>query len=422
MNAKKIFILIIYLGLITGCQQEVFSQNEREKLFKAFESKDSRISVKAILEIGRTLENDLNSKQAMIKFVFSSKSSFDTDPMPVFVIAKVFSRLKTPPISELIDAYRSTEVPEEDLHLKKLLIVLGRIGPKAKDAIPFLLEELAKQTKDPNSAGYIRVVLANIGYKSEENIATILSDLTNHSKRGKDELEMMSFAGAGNWVDDKIIGELVKLLYAEENDLSKMTDEQSMESVYAAIALGSLGERAVACKNSLNKLMNYALTEDPHYEHSSVRIIYCLSMVKVSPNQSDKNKALMSLINFMGTDFGNHTDYAAACFADILIDDDIIKRAARCLREGDPHLVQGALRMLLWVGLEGQEYAPDVMKIIKDNPFENSRKLAAEAIGYVGYEKDIPQLENILKKEKDYFVQAQIKESISILRLEPTEE
>jgi HEAT repeat protein len=420
MRIKVVILLSFFLFLI-GCEKNGVEQSRRNKLIESLKSKDYSVRLRTIQELGLIVEDDLVVQKALIQHIYSSDvNSLDIDPISeIYVIARIFKKIKEPLISDLVQAYKNSSKSEDDF--KKLLMILGRIGPKAKEAIPFLQEQPDKYENEAEIAGAIRVVLANLGYKYDDNISTILSDIKNRNERGRGEIEMMALAGAGQWVTNEIISELESRLFAD-NDIRKFLDEHGEEPAFAAVAIGSLGKKAMTSVNNLNSLLNYVRTEEYYF---TCRIIFGLPLAKVEAGKSEENKALKEVLKYMGSEyFGNHTDFAALAWVDSLIDSQIIKETGNALENKDPEIIKGALWMLWWIGLDAQEYAPKVIEILKNSSDMETKAVAARAIGYIGSEKDIPQLEKILEKEeKDIFtfVSHQIKESISILRLEPTE-
>lgn len=398
--STKIFIFALCFLFIIGCGQNEDSERTDRILMTAIESTDWPVQRRAIQELQGTLDHNPLSRKALIRYLFSS----DVDPTwDLLEITKVLARAEQPPVSELMNAFRSGNSSYENL--EKLLVVLGRMGPNAKPAVPFLLEQFDKHREDPEIEGSIRVVLANIGYESNENLATILSDIRNRTDTGKAEVRMMALVGAEEWVNDEIIEELVKWL-----DLQ----DESEEPAFAAIALGSLGQRAKPAAANLKKLVEF-VWQDEYY--CTYRIIYGLSLAKIDPPKS--GEALRGVLKYMGSEyFGNHTDFAAMAMVDSLIDTHIIKEIVKALDHRDPAVVGGATWMLLGIGLDAREYTPKVLKILKENPDEDLREVSARALGYMADPHDIPTLEAILKKEQSEFVRDEITDTIRIIRLE----
>jgi len=97
----------------------------------------------------------------------------------------------------------------------------------------------------------------------------------------------------------------------------------------------------------------------------------------------------------------------------------MMKEIIKMLDSRDPKVVTGVLWVLLAIGYDAREYAPDVLKILKTNPDEDLREVAAQTLAFLAEPRDIPELESIIKKEESEFVREEIVKAIRIIRLEP---
>jgi HEAT repeat protein len=402
----------LFVLLIVGCGQKKDVSERRTKLLKAIESKDWDVRVRAIQELSRVADQDEAVQELMVELLFSDEVDPDLDG-EFYMLLRVSAQTSAPRLRTLINKYESGKLGTGNL--KKLLLILGRIGPKGRSAVPFLLRQLQKEANNPDAVGIVRIVLANVGYESQDNLAKILSDIRNRTESGKSAVHTIARVGAGGWVNDELIAQLVERLV--QGETGEWLSAHGDESAYAALALASLGQKAAGAVTDLEELLQY-VWEQEHY--ATYRILYGFSLMKVQAAQSDK--VLSDVLRYMGSeDFGNHTDYVALDMVRPLVTHELVSQIRGALNHDNPEIVRGAIGMLWIIGLDGQQYAQDLLKILRENPDKDLREAAAEALGRIASMADVPALRGIFAKEKSRFVRNEIAKAIRIMRLEPEE-
>jgi hypothetical protein len=410
MDIKFLPFALSLLMTLSSCQDKDASRSYRA-LSNAIRSKDLSIRVRAIEEINQLAKEDASARELLIEHLFCDEVEGDITAIEFHKVVKGLAESGPSEIESIIKKYEVAEpVPEK---LERLLSVLGRMGANGKPATAFLLAKLEKHKADPKLEGAIRVALANVGYESDENSARILTYIQNRTAGGKAAVQTMTVAGPGKWVSREIAGELARWLEIE-GDIDEWLSRSGGDSSCAAIALAHLGAKHEAITRNLAKLIKY-VWQDEFY--CTLRITYGFSLINLDPTKSDE--ALRDVLRYMGSeDFGNHTDFAALALVDGLIKPAMIRKVGGALDSKDREVVRGSLWMLWFVGLDAREYAPRVLNILKQNPDEDLREVAARAYAYVGDTSHIPVLEGILEKERGDFVPNEIIDAIRILRLQ----
>jgi hypothetical protein len=411
----RTFVLLLGMLFSLGCNTDGISSDRYNKLVRGIKSKDWGLRLRAIQELGQLSKRSVSAQDILIQELFTEDFAPELFDIRFFEVVKALAQTNASTVKRLISAYEKRKSPPEKL--ERLLIVFGRMGPKAKPAVPFLLEQLQKNTGEPDVEGSIRVTLANVGYQSDEMVATILSDLRSTAERATAQMLMMSLSGENKWVNNQVVAELVKWVDGQRN-LGEWLQDHGMESSFAALALATCGEKGSPGAAPVAKATRYVWEEE---NYSTLRIIYGISLLKLNP--SNLKEALTNVLRYMGSkDFGNHTDFSALAYVRFLMRPDIIEATGAALSQKDRNVVRGAMWMLFSTGLDGRQYAPAVAKILREDPDEDSRELAARALAYMADPGDIPAFQTMLEKEQSEFVRDEIIETIRILRLEEKRE
>lgn len=415
---RNVLSLVLCMCLcVNASYAHADSPKERlDKLAKALRSNNTRLRLRATNELGQMTSYDKAAQKILVDYLFDAQKSIEW----AFGEVKALSRSDPGIVGQIIDACGDPNSTISKRNLRKALFVLGSLGLKAQEAKGFLLKQLDRQNADPEMEGAIRVVLANVGYRSDENLRTILADIKNRTTRGNAEVAQMGRCGAGPWITDEIIAELVKWLDIQDPDDEIAYIQKSGETYWhVSLALASIGPRAKAATDKLQKHLKYmqSLTERGLYP-CTVQILYNICLAKVDPSQFDK--AIKTVIRWMrpNNDYWDHTSSYTVYVATYLFDARVIKLAGECLYDTDPEIVGGALWMLWRMGLDAKQFAPDVLKILTNNPEKDLRELAARVLKSLLTPEDIPALEQVMESEKSESVRTKIAETVRILDLE----
>ena len=412
MNTKTGVLLVLCFMLGPSYAQDRLQPERLEKLTRAINGKDIEIKCRAIEELGQAVKDNKIAQKVLIEYLFND-TYFATD----VIVVGALSRSDSSVVKQIIKKCDDSNSVHRHRNLEKAIFVFGRMGTKAKGSIPFLLEQLDKYKEDPEMEGYIRVVLANVGYKSGENLKTIDVDIRNKTTRGKAEVVQMSRCGAGEWVTDEVIQGLVN--WIDVKDVNEKMYAKSDIYLYGSLALASIGPKAQVAQSIMKKHLRYA---DMFCESCTLPIMYEIALTKIAPQKADAEESLKKVMRCMDHRYNERWDHTTGLAVDescYLFDVNVMKFAGKCLEDDhDPILLCGALRILGWIGLDAKKYVPNVITILKKNSDEECRRIAAKSLGGMADPCDIQQLESAFQKEQSYGVKAEITESIRILRLE----
>jgi hypothetical protein len=405
MHVRLVLSLVCFCSFFECAQGEDYIRRHK-KIWEAAESNDWPVRIRAIQELAEIVEHNAPAQELLIRHLFADGRAAEGD---LFEVVRVLAMAEPAVVDKLVSRYQRDKSGEEKL--KRLLYVLGRMGPKAKPAIPFLLEELEKNRAEPVMEGCIRIVLANVGYESNENIATILRDIENRTPRGKSELWMMAMAGPQNWVGDDLVQELLSWFNQSYT---------ARETVPLSVSLATLGVIDTDTQKRLGAFLRGQCNKEGCDEPACIYFGFCLAKSGVKPAR----KVLAPALRCLADDSpGFSLRGANVLVGDVLIGSDqrMLTDLSRMLDSRHPKVVTGALWMLLAIGLDARQYTPRVFKILKANPDEEVREVAAQTLGFLAGVGDIPELEGIIKKEESEFVREEIVKAIRIIRLEPQE-
>ncbi|MCX5637336.1 MAG: HEAT repeat domain-containing protein [Planctomycetota bacterium] len=403
----RFVILLVCVSCFSGCAQGQGNIERQKKIREAVECNDGRVRIRAIQELGEIVEHNIPAQELLMERLFANDRGVEVD---LFDVVRVLARAEPAVVEKIVNRYQNEEKKEEKL--KRLLYVLGRMGPKAKPAIPFLLKELERNQADPVMEGCIRTALANVGWDSSENFVMIHADIQNHTERGEAEIWMMSLAGPQKWMSD----DLAKELLGWSN---QSFTERRDEPILAIILLSALGKIDA---DTQNRLAAFLKTECEKEGCDEVCMWFGFSLAKSNPMKAqDALRPALRCVAYAMP--GDSFWFLNVLVGDILIGSDqrMRKELIKMLDSPDPKVVTGVLWVLLAIGYDAREYAPDVLKILKTNPDEDLREVASQTLAFLAEPRDIPELESIIKKEESEFVRDEIVKAIRIIRLEEQE-
>jgi len=311
-------------------------------------------------------------------------------------------------VPDVVEALKSAEVSEREWQC--LVAVLGRFGPPAKDAIPFLRKKLGDPHVTARAKASMRVVLANVGEASNENLRRILSDLRT-PESCIHVVDTMISVRPGSWVTEEIIQELRK-------PFSTLTSKDRHGPVYDyleryALLLGLVGEKAIAAASTLERAQKTAMAEN-----SAVAVTFTLALARVTPREQDAVlRRLFTKRPRLLYDLDHTTIAVLSEDSYVLMDPQLSKCLARMLGDPARDVAEGAARMLWWGGLSGEAGFRSVLQYARGKAETSRRAAAASVLGRIARFSRLPELEAALKDEKAEEVRKQLKRAIDDIRL-----
>ena len=409
MNKKSTvrwdFLLVLCFVGVIGCHPGR-DLTRKEQLIEALESPGKRrraeerlIRPRAVQELGDFAAKDPAVRQALINHIVSGNVLWQLWRLD---LCKSLSRAGAGAVGDILKA-SDQEGVSLDARVQ-LLSVLGRIGPAAKEAIPVLRERLKAPEIPLRIQAAVRVVLADIGDASPDNLAAIRSGLAKAGKTADAFLRSMALGGGADWADAKTIAELIGKVESKHHDGRS----------YSIIVLGLLGEKGgPKAAASLKKAFDASIEA----RHSNYILLGC---ALARADHAGSRKHLQRVMKHLGTGGmgGPERMWEWLMVRGILSDAAMAKDINALLKSSDLHVVKGAVSMAGALGLEARAAAPGLLEVLETHKDEDMRELAATGLGVVLPASQIEKLKAASSKERLYSgVQTAIFKSIRIIRL-----
>jgi len=438
---KKIYLILLQCLIlsISGCHTKKETASDRyNKLIAAIEG-DHLLAIRAIQELGVNFSNDQKAQERLIKHLFSDR--VDRDSWEFYVVVNSLLKTNQSLTEKLLEQYSLKE--EEGVYLEKLLFILGRLGLKAKEAVPFLLEQLEKYKGDNETEGAIRIVLANAGFRSEDNLKVIMEDINNQNERAKAEIEMLAFTGSDEWFDESFIKEFNQWLAQSMDKYDKEETPLPIDEISnLSMILGRLHSIDSTVEARMkNFIQTKCKTQDDEFLYDVGTCLSYMFLLAKSNNENSKvflGPALryMSYVSPSRQGIGK-------IVADYIIgsDKELLREISAKLEDDDPEVVRGALWVFLYKGLEAKEYKQDILELLNhidrkipvnvlNDPncsrilttYADIKRTTADALAFLAEPSDIHTLEDLLKNKIFEDVKEEIKNTIRILKLEKSNE
>ncbi len=380
--------------------------SRREQLIRILQGKrpDYRAAQELALAAGRDAEARKAVLAAYVKIARRPKGYQGPwwEPLPYmpFWLADGLAAAEDAVVPDLIGALQAEKPGSSPELCAGLLATIGRIGPKAKMAIPFLRAKLADPQADPGYTATIRVVLANLGDRSPENLAAIVADL-NRKEAREAVLQALIFAHGGEWVTESMVRGTGRTL--DGDDLS------------AIVALGLLAERFPSARNLLKELRK------GHDLESCWGLALALASARLRlDGQGDE------LLSFCADGISGdcHGAWLVMTFGYnvfALMNETVAKHLVKLVNDPDVTVCKGALWVLRSAGPAARETVPELLKFVQGKADETCRAYAALVLADIADYSHLAALEAALEREKSAPVRKQLTGTIrGIKKLEFT--
>lgn len=259
-----------------------------------------------------------------------------------------------------------------------LLLCLGRFGPAAKAAIPVLTNRIEDLRLELSTRAVLRVVLANVGWTSTSNLAQIEANLqadpTNEVNRAT--IRALALVRAHDWVTEKMAARLMELTNLPG------------DTAFDVLALACFAEKAPGVVAFIRQLERRARDE---LQHAQERPFLMLARVRLEFPKD--NSLLRDALEAVGAAGDNHTDFLGyPILVSVLVEDDLTEKIAAELRDPNPHVQLGALKLLWAMGLRANRAVPSILDLAKNSPDENVRQHAWRAFETTADRKQLAAL------------------------------
>ena len=399
----KRFAIVLHVTLVAclcSCRQAERStqgipgpnEARQRKLFEAVGSDDCAVARRGVQELKAIVRTSARVREVLADLFADDEAFFSLGPD---LIAALASAGKSA-VPMVLDRLKRADISEGTM--AGLLMVLGRIGPEAKEGIPVVLAKLKETEGDPFKS-WIPVVLHNIGYDAKESIAAIRADIAERNEAGAAAVSFMANIGGLHWVTPEILNELPKWVAEAPGD----------ESSTAAIVLAIAGQRmpregAEAIRRTLSNYDGY--------------ISGGLLVARMSPPKSRKEPLRIGLKSVGSEGVGGEAFRALTLVAPVLVSDEIYRDVVAMLSDPDPDVCAGAAVIIAALGMPADEAIKPLLTALAESDSEKLRKAAAACLAYVLPESEVGKLEELLETEKSEWVCREISDSVRIIRLE----
>jgi hypothetical protein len=278
-NLTPVLMALVLVGVgLSQTDVDALQAEIRKKHLAALGDSDALAHRRAVQRFGTQRKENPESWRALLKIAVSPPwSNWSTEPIDA---AMALARVGPDVLPDVLAELKKWD--GEDESGWSPLLCIGRIGPDAVIATPHLLERLAAEETSKDMKSIIRVVLANVGYESEENLDAILTSIKGP---GHDERTVLTMAltGSREWVTPEMILALAKRMETGGTD------------PMAALALGVLKERAAPAIPALERSLKASLNAR---DYTSAHMLYGFALAQVAPER--RREALRSVFAKLG--------------------------------------------------------------------------------------------------------------------------
>ena len=337
----------------------------REKAFADLAGGEANAKALAIDELGQMLKSDPTVATPLLEALFTPPrdgSLVEWDAMKALLNADTLTG------AEVIQAFRNSGTAI-DYTYDLLVVTLGRMGPKARDAETFLRDQLARPELRARLRGEMLVALANIGCADTATVSAIREGLVAQNDVGAGVVEAMGRMRTGGWATSDIVSALATWLPLQE---SRNPDTAS----YAAAALGLLGEKGAPAVDALRRELDLMGRDG---DIGGAIVLYGVALARVDTRE--RSAVLRHTLKFAGSEPGDsRLVYAALKDTAALMEPDLLADVANMLGDKDDEVVVGALRLLSHVGLRAAGAVSLVSKCASSGRTGTIREQAAETL------------------------------------------
>lgn len=390
----------------------------RKRMVAALDNPHPLAALRAAEEVTYMGEMDENARRALLAVLHKVKVA----NKPQVKLSQFREAAAAYPkiVPDIIDLLKGTDTLNEE-QLDVYLAILGRIGPPAKEAVPFLEAKLEDPALMPGTKGSIRVVIANICGGPDDNLKAITDDLKVPADEATKDVRgrvlaikaMLAKARPGTWVNEGIINELAKDF--DEDKLKK--SQPTRDHVYrgllnSTLVLGMLGEEAQAAAGRLEAFQKSAIANG-----SIMTVPFTLALARIDAKNQDA--ALRRLFKNLPRAFREPEGAEHLLLPeDIrpLVDAKLSTKLAEMLSDRDRQVAEGAATLLWWSGLAARDALPVVLKYVDSNADPERSRVSCEGSCENNPCDRLSDIEAVLKREKNDQVRNRLKSAIKTIR------
>jgi hypothetical protein len=277
-----------------------------------------------------------------------------------------------------------------------LLGSLGRMGKAAAPGLPALRKMLAQEGISKSSQAAIRMVMANLGDESPENLDAIARDLKSDDGIAA-MMWMLVLIRPGPWVSKEMAREVCNQFNAVPDDEVRRGEGLR----FWAEMLGMLGERASPAAERLEKERKAALKTD----HFGNIVLGSFAVARIQPRRQEE--VLRDLARRLQRGMDNPEALFFFRHTPPFFDPAPSRTAGGLLNDPDAEVSEGAVLLLAAAGSEGRHAFAQVLEFVRGKADEDRRARAVTLLRYADLSQ-LPVLEAAMREEKSEQVRRQL--------------
>ena len=386
-------------------------QTEREKLLIQTMKDPKSLSIRAAAELSMLAKTSRAARTSLIANLFAQQNTF------VAILWEPVARnCEAGWIPELQSQY--TSVPGEN-KLGTLLYLLGSMGQNASSAIGFLNAQLVLPATTPAEAAAMRVVLAEIGDRSKENIAAIEKELS-HGSDASQATVICLMAFGRDWCTAEMIRGMVWLLGKNQD-----------ADIYLILALGNQNGKADGAIGVVSDRLRTAEATLHSGDGGDVPSVFACRLALAQMDSKQQELHLSKAMEVIGSDKFSDHPHAAAVWAAQRQLGHLRASILQMLDSKNQDVQTGVAFSLAVIGAPQKQLAEKLLKILSQPPTEQNERLrqrVAAALTIAAEESQLPQVEAAWQREQQAAekgnlgaigVEMALESVVSTIKLEP---
>lgn len=371
------------------------ASDRASRLSEALAGADFESRERIIEELGRLAANSEAARTLLIARALAPRDLREHKVK----LAKTLAGVEALQVRQVVPENLASQTDGE--RLQRMLLLLGMMGRKAKPAVPYLLHELHDAENGSLTEGMVRVVLANVGYASSDNLGAIRKAIAARSDAGRGAVHMVYLCPLTMWVDESVNQEMTEGL-----------DTPGELSAVAALALSRTVPKGAPVSRKLTDRFSSTRQD---VEMGSVRIAYGLAIASMGGDE--KGVILREVMKYLGGANGNHTDEGAMWLSALNLRTEVVRQIIGMLDDKDPEVAIGVIRMVGAMGSDTPGASPGLIRILKSGTQAELREAAANSLVAVVRPSELASVEDMLKTESAADVRRGLERAIRMLRL-----